>query len=127
MRVRVRAQPCARARTPAFHQSAVRSQPNRGVRSALELRTKSRSGVAARYASSMQTSGDVPPLYRAGDSVAGQLRVEALLGQGGAGAVYRVRDERKGGRLALKQLRAADSEHKALLTSQLAREFHTLS
>jgi hypothetical protein len=64
--------------------------------------------------------------YRPGDSI-GHLRVEALLGEGGAGAVYRVRDERKGGRLALKQLRAPDDEHKALLTSQFAREYHTLS
>src|SRR6476659_5592576 len=65
--------------------------------------------------------------YRVGDSVAGHLRVEALLGQGGAGAVYRVRDERKGGRLALKQLRAPENEHKALLTSQFAREYHMLA
>lgn len=75
----------------------------------------------------MSTEQSAPRGYRVGDCVAGHLWVEALLGHGGAGAVYRVRDERKGGRLALKQLRAPDNEHKALLTSQFAREYHMLA
>lgn len=65
--------------------------------------------------------------YRAGDVIAGQLRVEALLGRGGAGAVYRVRDERTARKIALKQLRAPDDERATLLRSQFAREYHTLA
>jgi hypothetical protein len=64
---------------------------------------------------------------RAGDIVAGVFRVEALLGRGGAGAVYRVRDARSGRKLALKQLLPPDDDRRALVTSHFEREFYTLS
>jgi hypothetical protein len=34
--------------------------------------------------------------FRAGELIGGTLHVEALLGEGGSGAVYRVKDERNG-------------------------------
>jgi tetratricopeptide (TPR) repeat protein len=74
----------------------------------------------------MDAKSAVEPL-RAGEIVAGVFRVEALLGQGGAGAVFRVCDERSGRRLALKQLQPPDDARTALVTSLFEREFHTLS
>jgi serine/threonine-protein kinase len=41
--------------------------------------------------------------------------------------VYRVRDERSGRRLALKQLTPPDDERRSLITSQFQREYHILS
>ena len=65
--------------------------------------------------------------FRTGELVAGGLRVEALLGQGGTGAVYRVKDERSGRKLALKQLQPPVDERRALVTPQFEREYHTLA
>src|SRR5687767_14253350 len=62
-----------------------------------------------------------------GAMVAGRFRVEAPLGHGGAGAVYRVYDERDERMLALKQLRRGDAEHAAVLAMQFEREYHTLA
>src|SRR6476659_8224251 len=59
--------------------------------------------------------------------VAGRYRVEAQLGQGGMGSIYRVRDERTGQTLALKRLRASKSGSASLLSVQFEREYHTLS
>jgi hypothetical protein len=61
-----------------------------------------------------------------GDLVAGRFCVVAPLGEGGAGAVYRVRDERGGRELALKQLHfSGGPEHEARRTL-FEREYHTL-
>ena len=60
-----------------------------------------------------------------GARVASRYRVEALLGRGAAGAVYRVRDERSGAALALKRLQAPDRQQ-ALFAAQFEREYHTL-
>jgi len=61
-----------------------------------------------------------------GALVAGRYRIEAPLGHGGAGSVYRVFDERDERVLALKQLRLHDEKHAALLAMQFEREYHTL-
>src|SRR4051794_38024856 len=62
-----------------------------------------------------------------GALIGGRYRVEAILGQGGMGAVYRVLDERNDRQLALKQLRAGGSDHNAaLMITQFEREYHTL-
>src|SRR6185369_12793726 len=59
--------------------------------------------------------------------IGGRFRIEAILGQGGMGAVYRVLDERQGRQLALKQLRTGGPGHNAaLMISQFEREYHTL-
>jgi serine/threonine-protein kinase len=63
-----------------------------------------------------------------GALVAERYRVEAILGQGGMGAVYRVLDQRGDRTLALKQLRtgAQTGATAALMASQFEREYHTL-
>jgi hypothetical protein len=65
--------------------------------------------------------------FHAGELVGNRLRVEAPLGEGGAAAVYRVRDEGSGRKLALKQLRPPADERRALVTSQFEREYYTLA
>lgn len=61
-----------------------------------------------------------------GDRIAARYRVEALLGQGGFGQVYRVRDELEGARpLALKLARLHDAGSRAIET--LKSEFALLS
>jgi aminoglycoside phosphotransferase (APT) family kinase protein len=70
-------------------------------------------------------SSDFPDL-RGAKLVGDGLRVEALVGYGGAAAVYRVRDEATGRKLALKQLRPPGDERRALVASQFEREYHTL-
>jgi hypothetical protein len=64
---------------------------------------------------------------RPGTSIGHGLRIEALLGQGGTAAVYRVKEERSGKKLALKWLRPPNDERRALVTSQFEREYHTLA
>lgn len=57
----------------------------------------------------------------------GRYEVEATLGQGGMGTVYRVRDHKSGAILALKKLTCPEDMSKAsFLVSQFEREFHTL-
>jgi tetratricopeptide (TPR) repeat protein len=75
----------------------------------------------------MTASERMVDAFRPGDVIRGVLRVEALLGEGGAASVYRVGDERTGRKLALKQLQPPDDERRALVTSHFEREFYTLS
>src|SRR5690606_21079011 len=56
--------------------------------------------------------------------VAGRYTLEALLGQGGAGEVWRARDASTGKRLALKLLKANASAKQVAL---FEREYHTLA
>jgi tetratricopeptide (TPR) repeat protein len=64
--------------------------------------------------------------HPSGVIIAGRFRIEASLGRGATGSVYRVRDEHSGKKLALKQLRVANAESSELLASQFEREYHTL-
>jgi hypothetical protein len=57
-------------------------------------------------------------------TIAGRYEVESLLGQGGVGCVYAVRDRTSGKRLALKQL-AADA--KPFVAQLFEREYQTLA
>jgi hypothetical protein len=76
----------------------------------------------------MAEAVDAPaPRQEDGALISGRYRIEASLGQGGTGSVYRVRDERDGRTLALKLLRATAGDNQALLFSQFEREYHTLA
>src|SRR5437773_358939 len=59
-------------------------------------------------------------------TIAGRYVVEATLGRGGMGTVYRVRDEKSGKRLALKKLTPSEPAKASFLISQFEREYHTL-
>lgn len=61
-----------------------------------------------------------------GTLIGERYRVEAQLGVGGMGAVYRACDVQSGRTLALKTLRLPSDARDALLVSQFEREFHTL-
>jgi hypothetical protein len=65
----------------------------------------------------------------AGSLVADRFRIEAKLGRGGMGAVYRACEERTGKKLALKRhaMAPADEQRAALVMAQFEREFHTLA
>ena len=65
----------------------------------------------------------------AGSSIAERFRVEAKLGRGGMGAVYRVCEERTGKKLALKRhvMTSADEARSALVMAQFEREYHSLA
>jgi tetratricopeptide (TPR) repeat protein len=76
----------------------------------------------------MAEAVDAPaPRQEDGALIGGRYRIEMSLGQGGMGAVYRVRDERDGRTLALKLLRTNAGDNQALLFSQFEREYHTLA
>ena len=66
-------------------------------------------------------------LEEVGRTIAGRYRVDAVLGRGGMGAVYRVADARTGNTLALKRgfLRTANRASKR--QSLFEREYHTLA
>jgi len=64
-------------------------------------------------------------LLAEGARVGNRYQVQALLGRGAAGAVYRVLDERTGALLALKRLQAPPGQQ-ALFGAQFEREYHTL-
>src|ERR1044071_2085445 len=66
-------------------------------------------------------------LEEVGRSVAGRYEVEAVLGQGGMAAVYRVRDARSGRDFALKRGLASDPKNASKRQALLEREFHTLA
>jgi hypothetical protein len=73
---------------------------------------------------------DVEPKRPSGDAsgtrIASRYRVLGLLGRGGAGEVYRVRDEVDGRELALKRLRK-DRASSASTLALFEREYHTLA
>jgi hypothetical protein len=62
-----------------------------------------------------------------GRCIAGRFVVEDLLGRGGMGAVYRVRDQRTGKELALKRGYARDARKLDRRKALLEREYHTLA
>jgi hypothetical protein len=63
--------------------------------------------------------------FHSGALIGGCFRVDSMLGEGGMGAVYAVRDERNGKHLALKQLRADEARHPHA-SALFEREYHTL-
>ena len=67
------------------------------------------------------------PAVTSGELVAGQFRVERLLGEGGMGAVFAVRDERTGGSHALKLLIDCDDPERVKRFFREARATMRLS
>src|SRR5687767_13493753 len=66
----------------------------------------------------------------AGSRIDDRYVVEAKLGEGGMGAVFRVRDEATGRTLALKQLLFAEDvplERRVASQLRFRREFHTMA
>ncbi|HKP58117.1 MAG TPA: protein kinase [Polyangiales bacterium] len=61
-----------------------------------------------------------------GDCIAGRFHVEEVLGRGGMGTVFRVRDERSGKKLALKRGWVRDQRRSPARGDLLEREYHTL-
>src|SRR4051812_4589851 len=62
-----------------------------------------------------------------GALIGGRYRVEAKLGRGSMGTVYRVRDERTSASLALKRMRPPASLRRELALQHFEREFHVLA
>src|SRR5262245_2565148 len=61
-----------------------------------------------------------------GDCIAGRFHVEEVLGRGGMGTVFRVRDDRSGKKLALKRGWVRDQRRSHARGDLLEREYHTL-
>ena len=75
----------------------------------------------------MAVAGPPENTEEIGQTIGGRYTVEAVLGRGGMGAVYRVRDARSGERLALKRGCARDPRKAQKRKALLEREYHTLS
>jgi serine/threonine protein kinase len=58
--------------------------------------------------------------------IGGRYAIEATLGRGGTGTVYRVLDTRAGRRVALKRV-ASEGPRASRKRTQLEREYHTLT
>lgn len=86
----------------------------------------SRSRPAVEWVIRHDRNSATSPLLQAGSRVGGRFVVEALLGEGSVSAVYRVRDERSGEHVALKQLRVPAGLDVAAPGSRFEREYHTL-
>src|SRR5690349_16784844 len=71
-----------------------------------------------------ERGGSIPPPATLIDA---RYRVEAELGRGGMGAIYRVVDERTDRRLALKRLRTDKAPIAGFVVTQFEREYHTLT